>query len=163
MTAFTLSDFVSESNRIEGICRPPLADEIDIHKRLLVLKRISVEDLEDFVNVVQPGAALRRARGMNVRVGDHVAPSGGPEIVHRLEEFLKISHHPSSSVRRAGAFRVHCQYETLHPFTDGNGRSGRALWLWMMGGVERAPLGFLHHFYYQTLGSLDERTMRTDG
>lgn len=42
-------------------------------------------------------------------------------------------------------------YETLHPFTDGNGRSGRALWLWAMGGIHRAPLGFLHHFYYQAL------------
>lgn len=27
----------------------------------------------------------------------------------------------------------------------------RALWLWVMGGIENAPLGFLHTFYYQTL------------
>ena len=36
-----------------------------------------------------------------------------------------------------------------HPFTDGNGRSGRALWLWQMN--NHAPFGFLHTFYYQTL------------
>lgn len=42
--------------------------------------------------------------------------------------------------------------------TDGNGRSGRALWAWMMlcrgGSYGRAKvieLGFLHTFYYQTL------------
>jgi hypothetical protein len=39
------------------------------------------------------------------------------------------------------------------PTTDGNGRSGRALWLWCMRG--RAPLGFLHQFYYQTLGAAE--------
>ena len=34
---------------------------------------------------------------------------------------------------------------------DGNGRSGRVLWLYNMGGIERVPLGFLHTFYYQAL------------
>lgn len=52
---------------------------------------------------------------------------------------------------RDGAYRCHVVYETLHPFTDGNGRSGRAVWLRQMGWIVRAPLGFLHHFYYQTL------------
>jgi hypothetical protein len=46
---------------------------------------------------------------------------------------------------------AHVRYETLHPFTDGNGRTGRALWYWMMVGSSRADLGFLHAFYYQTL------------
>ena len=51
----------------------------------------------------------------------------------------------------SSAYVLHCRYESLHPFTDGNGRSGRALWLWMMGGIEEAPLGFLHTWYYQSL------------
>jgi Fic family protein len=41
---------------------------------------------------------------------------------------------------------------------DGNGRSGRAIWLWQMLRQEGgAPLGFLHHFYYQTLEAQDVR------
>ena len=51
----------------------------------------------------------------------------------------------------AGAWALHKHFESLHPFLDGNGRTGRALWLWMMGGIAQVPLGFLHTFYYQTL------------
>ena len=53
-------------------------------------------------------------------------------------------------MRALGACETHVRYELLHPFLDGNGRSGRALWLWLMG---QAPLGFLHTFYYQTLSA----------
>lgn len=48
-------------------------------------------------------------------------------------------------------WEVHIAYEMLHPFTDGNGRSGRMLWAWQM---RNFPLDFLHTFYYQTLNAL---------
>lgn len=133
--------FVSESNHIEGIERDPSEAEIEELKRFLALPKVTVEDLVHFVSVYEPSAMLREHRGMNVRVGDHVPPPGGPSIRIALQALL---HRNDLS-----PFTRHADYETLHPFTDCNGRSGRALWLHDMKG--NAPLGFLHTWYYQSL------------
>ena len=140
-----LKGFVWESNRIEGIMRDPTQEEIVAHEVLLVNRELTVKDLEAFVSIIQPGAILRNRVGLDVRVGDFYPPIGGPEIKLRLEKLL-YAIRPS---RPSDSYQTHLAYEQLHPFTDGNGRSGRALWLWQVGG--KAPLGFLHSFYYQTL------------
>ncbi len=142
-----LTDFVTESNRIEGINRDPLPEEITAHKKLLAYPVITVAALADFVATIQPGARLRRSVGMDVRVGSHTAPPGGTRIEARLMDLLNTA--IRAGKRPAGAYSVHLAYEDLHPFMDGNGRSGRVLWLWMMGG--KAPIGFLRQFYYDTL------------
>jgi hypothetical protein len=142
MSAFTLEGFVRESNRIEGILRDPTPAEIEAHEIILARPKITTPDLEAFVSVVAPGKELRRREGMNVRVGNHFPPHGGPNIANALFAILRDAREP---------FSAHMAYETLHPFMDGNGRSGRALWLHLMGGIDRAPLGFLHHWYYQSL------------
>lgn len=93
---------------------------------------------------------------MNVRVGNYYPPVGGIAIVTRLIDILQdaqFSTHDSSFGLRglqSLAYETHQRYEKLHPFTDGNGRSGRMLWMWMM---RKAPLGFLHTWYYQSLNA----------
>ena len=139
--------FVAESNRIEGINRDPTSDEVNIVRAFLNPSKISVADLIMAVDVFEPGAKLRDKKGMDVRVGNHIAPPGGPGIKKALAEIILNANLLESP------HGTHCDYEHLHPFTDGNGRSGRLLWLWMM--VKRdgvmSPLGFLHHWYYQSL------------
>ncbi|MDI3260306.1 MAG: Fic family protein [Sinobacteraceae bacterium] len=140
-----LPDFIAESNRIEGIHRPPTAGEIVAHEKFLHLERLSRDDLVRFVSAVQPNARIRSWPGMDVRVGDHFPPPGGQDIPKALTALLR-------QVNALDPWALHCQYETLHPFTDGNGRSGRVLWAWQMLRVHGGfPLGFLHHAYYQAL------------
>lgn len=147
-----IENFVRENNRIEGIFRAPTAKEVAATARFVYEIEPSVNELEALVGVYAPGMPLRRQRGMNVRVGNHIAPPGGMSIPGEL------GHLCFRAINGENPWRVHCDYETLHPFMDGNGRSGRALWAWQMQRHGRGfPLGFLHHFYYQTLENFDGR------
>ena len=134
-------NFIVESNAIEGIHREPTKEEIAEYYRFMSLEQVSIKDLVWFVNVYQPDARLRDEVGLNVRVGNYYPPKGGllmPRLLKRILDAVDIFN----------AWETHTKYESLHPFTDCNGRSGRMLWMWQM---KKAPLGFLHTFYYQTL------------
>lgn len=148
-------ELVRESNRIEGITRDPTAEEVAEFERFLELSALNLDELKSFVRVYQPNAVLRDRAGLNVRVGNHVPPPGGPEMPHAVASLLfRIQ-------RGMDPHAAHCEYETLHPFTDGNGRSGRMVWYWHMRQDGRwrmaEQLGFLHAFYYQTLNALSSR------
>ena len=139
-------DFIRESNRIEGVLREPAIIELEEFERFMALTTVGAGDMNLFVSVYEPGSRLRSDLGLNVRVGGHIAPPGGPDIVLQLENILaKVNKQPPAF---ADPFEIHLRYETLHPFTDCNGRSGRMLWAWQ---VRDLSLGFLHRFYYQTL------------
>ena len=137
------NQFVIESNRIENILRPPTDSELMEFDRFMELPEITVVNLVKFVRVYQPGAQLRTSIGNDVLVGNYLPPRGGPHIREQLENLLH-------EVEWNSAWQTHIWYESLHPFSDGNGRSGRMIWAWMMG-WSRLNLGFLHSFYYQTL------------
>jgi Fic family protein len=147
MTTF---EKVAESNRIEGITREPTAEELVEHDRIMELENLTITDLEKFVTVYQRNAKLRVNPGMDVRVGSYVPPKGGEHIREMLGALLD-----DINGGRIDAWNAHIQYESIHPFDDANGRSGRVIYHWQMRDTRMAELGFLHAFYYQTLRSCE--------
>jgi hypothetical protein len=139
-----LASFTVESNRIENIHKPPCHKEVDELRRFINLPAVTIGELVNFVKVYEPDAQLRDAEGFNVRVGKYTPPRGSPAIRAMLTEILNTPF---------DAYELHTNYELLHPFTDGNGRSGRALWAWKHKDISN---GFLMPFYFQTLQKLSK-------
>lgn len=151
-----LKQFIRESNHIEGIHRDPTMAEIDALEKFLKYPALTIASLVDLNSVFQPNAVLRDKAGLDVRIGGYIPPRGGPEIVEDLNILLL---RVSAIVNPLHPWKAHLEYESLHPFTDGNGRTGRAVWLWQMKQANFWPngLAFLHQFYYQTLANQETR------
>lgn len=66
--------FIRESNRIEGILHDPTEGEIAAHERLLKIPQLHPTTVGDFQAVIARGKPIRERLGMNVRVGNHIAP-----------------------------------------------------------------------------------------
>lgn len=157
MTMFDakIRDFQVESNKIEGI-EGATDKEVRELGWFINLPSPRLADVSNYVKVCQSNAVVRDRIGLDVRVGNHTPPPGGPMVIEALVSMLKVSH-------LYNAFEYYCMYENLHPYTDGNGRSGRALWLWHHSryasdrGALALKRGFLHSFHYESLDAQDAR------
>ena len=94
---------------------------------------VSVEDIEQLQHVIEPsiGLGIRREQnwvggnGWSPLRADFVPPPEGEvrRLLENLAAFVSVTH--GNPVVRAAI--AHAQFETIHPFIDGNGRTGRAL------------------------------------
>ena len=73
------------------------------------------------------------------------------EMNQALDNLEKFIHYPGQYPPLIHCAMVHAQFETIHPFLDGNGRVGRLLITFMLcrQGILQRPLLYLSHYFKQ--------------
>ena len=144
-----------------GLARLP-----DLPLSLRLIREIHAELLRD-------GRGSRLEAGVFRRSQNWIGPGGStimtaafvPPPVHELMpalgEFEKFLHSaaPMPTLLQCGL--AHAQFESIHPFLDGNGRVGRLLitLLLCQRGVLHKPLLYLSHYFKQNRAEYYDRLM----
>jgi Fic family protein len=104
---------------VEYISRKALEQELD-RATILLLHKMLISNIRDDV------AGRFRALNEWVRVGSHVGSA--PADIEERVAFALTQYHadPTESIVLRVA-RFHLEFESIHPFVDGNGRIGRVL------------------------------------
>lgn len=142
-----LMEFAKESNRIEGITNSEANERMfEKLEAFLKLKELTVENVCEF----NEWGEIRDREGMDVWIDGMMAPPGGC-MSGTLRALLSIVSGKTATLHTP--YRCHICFERYHPFMDGNGRTGRAIWLWQMMRQNNydLSLGFLQKWYYQSL------------
>lgn len=153
-----LRAFLIESNKIEGYS----GKEFNLEKQLKIMKKFLDYPTLTVQRVLSAAINLQRAtddlcdpelrdnEGLDVYLSTgHTFPKGCKEIRSKLDTILRNCNRAGSN-----AYLLHNAFESLHPFTDCNGRTGRLIWAWMMNKQGYSfKLGFLHMWYYQSLSN----------
>ena len=114
------------------------------HAEVLKLHRILAAEVMD---QGKPG----QYRTIRVKVADYIAPP--PERVQpMMSDLLKWWNSEAAKISPIlSAAIVHHQFETIHPFADGNGRVGRMLSLWELyrRGFDNHHIFSIDEFYWE--------------
>ena len=118
-------------------------------------KRIANEDVLRLHRIVagevMDQGDAGRYRAMRVQVGEYVPPPPGevPGLMLELLEWWNDDAPVLSPVLSSAI--VHYRFEAIHPFADGNGRTGRALALWELyrRGFDTHHIFSVDEFYWE--------------
>lgn len=114
------------------------------HEDVFSLHRILADDVMD-----QGDAG--RYRTIAVRVGDYFPPAAA-EVSGLMMELLDWWNKPSKDLSPVLSSAIlHHRFESIHPFADGNGRTGRALALWELyrRGFDTHHIFSVDEFYWE--------------
>ncbi len=105
--------------RIMGYIQKKTAEK-DVDKELILfLHQMLIGGINDDI------AGRFRAKGEYVRVGTYIAPA--PEKIDGMIDDLLTTWRTSTGYVVDRIAQFHLEFETIHPFIDGNGRMGRIL------------------------------------
>jgi Fic family protein len=168
-TQSTLEDLLElelESGRTEG-----LSDTFEIANYIRAmnfgLERIQTLPLslrlirEIHRELLRDGRGSKTAPGEFRRIQNWIGPEGAsiqqatfvpppvPDMEKALHDFESYLHTEGSCSTLLDVGLTHAQFETIHPFLDGNGRVGRLLntFLLVHRGILRKPLLYLSHYF----------------
>ncbi|MDP3014913.1 MAG: Fic family protein [bacterium] len=115
----------------------------ELHKELMIGARVShfsspgeFRESQNWIGGTRPDNA-------------HFVPPPVDEMKRALADLEKFIHAKDNELSLIKAGLAHAQFETIHPFLDGNGRTGRMLitfYLWKEGLLER-PVLFLSSYF----------------
>ena len=118
-------------------------------------KRIAQEDVLRLHRIVagevMDQGDAGRYRAMRVRVGEYVPPAPG-EVPGLMRELLDWWNDDASALSPVLSSAVlHYRFEAIHPFADGNGRTGRSLALWELyrRGFDTHHIFSVDEFYWE--------------
>lgn len=115
----------------------------ELHEKLMAGARAT-----QFCDPGQFRASQNWIGGLNIRDAAYIPPPV-PEMKKALDDFEKFLHDDASTLPLIHIAYAHAQFETIHPFLDGNGRTGRLIITILLNkkDLTENPVVFLSSFF----------------
>lgn len=125
---------------------------VEKHAKKKVLRHEDIFALHRLLaDTVMDQGEAGRYRMIAVRVGKHVPPPAA-DVSGLMFEFLEWWNKQAAELSPVLSSAIlHYQFEWIHPFADGNGRTGRALALWELyrRGFDRHHIFSVDEYYWE--------------
>jgi len=134
---------VNYTKALETACTMVIQDNLPIASRVILKAHQQLMHIEGDENKATPGHYRQQA----VRVGNLIPTYAAkiPDLMAQLAQFINKDDSVSPLI---AAGLAHVQFETIHPFLDGNGRVGRLLIVLMLLQSNALSAAVIYPSYY---------------